>query len=133
MQDANNFVQYSYMKQHIDNSLKMGLTTGIFFIPLLVIAPLLDHFFTSIEDDVEKKERKSQIVVEVLLHLVVLVILWYMIYQILHHTLKKYLRIKMDEHIKDGYGIVGAVVLVGLQKNLIEKLNYLTVSHPIRG
>lgn len=121
------------MKQHIDNSLKMGLTTGIFFIPLLVIAPLLDHFFTSIEDDVEKKERKSQIVVEVLLHLVVLVILWYMIYQILHHTLKKYLRIKMDEHIKDGYGIVGAVVLVGLQKNLIEKLNYLTVSHPIRG
>ena len=133
MQDANNFVKYSYMKQHIDNSLKMGLTTGIFFIPLLVIAPLLDHFFTSIEDDVEKKERKSQIVVEVLLHLVVLVILWYMIYQILHHTLKKYLRIKMDEHIKDGYGIVGAVVLVGLQKNLIEKLNYLTVSHPIRG
>lgn len=133
MQDANNFVKYSYMKQHLENSLKMGLTTGIFFIPLLVIAPLLDHFFTSIEDDVEKKERKSQIVVEVLLHLVVLVMLWYMIYQILHHTLKKYLRIKMDEHIKDGYGIVGAVVLVGLQKNLIEKLNYLTVSHPIRG
>ena len=41
-------------------------------------------------------------------------------------------KIKINKYVHDGYEMVGAVVLVGLQRNLIEKLDYITSTHKSR-
>ena len=45
----------------------------------------------------------------------------------IYQNIIKYFRIDTD--IQD---FVEAIILVGLQKNLIDKLNYITYKHPIR-
>lgn len=117
---------------HIENTLKIGVITSFLFVPLFVISPIVDHQFDSLENDVDSNKSRPKIFIDVMIHLVVLVILSYLFYRIFEHMLKRYMKIKMEDYIRDGYGIVGAVVLAGLQKNLMEKLDYLTSTHAIR-
>ena len=117
---------------HFDNIIKIGIVTVIVFIPLFILSPYIDHKFNSLEKDLEENKTRFQIMAQVMIHLVVLVILSYVVFRLFEHVIERYMKIKINEYIHDGYEMVGAVVLVGLQRNLIEKLEYITSTHKSR-
>ena len=46
--------------------------------------------------------------------------------------LDKYLKIKMKEKSENLVDFISAIVLIGLQANLFDKLEYITYNHPYR-
>ena len=62
-------------------------TYWIYIIVLIFLAPFIDHMFTTLEEDIDKRETNIQILVEIILHTIVLAISWYF----LHKYLRKYL------------------------------------------
>ena len=91
----------------------------IYFIPLLIISPIIDSLF----EKLDKTKNDTRILSEIFFHILVLILLW------------KYLKSFIGTKFKDDTDIsslIQGVVLVGLQKNLIDKLNYITYKHPIR-
>ena len=70
--------------------------------------------------------------IEIIFHLIVISIVWYLLNTYLVLLLEKVLNIKIKEATKTTVGIVGSIALVGLQKNLIDKLKYISYEHPFR-
>jgi len=111
---------------------KIPLFTIIYLLLLIVISPFIDHAFTSLDEDINMKETNFQILSEVILHIIIIAFVWYTI----NHYVPKYigslLNIKIKEATKSAMSVVSSIVLIGLQKNLIEKLEYITITHPFR-
>jgi hypothetical protein len=104
----------------------------VYIVILIFIAPFIDHLFTSLEDDKGKQETNFQIFVEIILHTIVLTISWYFLHKYLKTNLEKIMDIKMKEATKTAIDIISAIALVGLQRNLIQKLKYISYEHPFR-
>lgn len=117
---------------HFENIIKIGIVTVIVFIPLFILSPFVDHKFKTLDEDINQNKTRFQIMMQVMTHLVVLVILSYVVFRLFEHVIEKYMKIKINKYVHDGYEMVGAVVLVGLQRNLIEKLDYITSTHKSR-
>ena len=92
----------------------------------------MDHLFTDLNTDIREKESKLQIFMEVVMHIVVLSVVWYFIRNNLNDFLKHTMKVSIQEHTKTTIDIVSAIALVGLQKNLVAKLDYITSNHPVR-
>ena len=111
---------------------KIPLFTIIYLLLLIVVSPFIDHAFTSLDEDINMKENNFQILGEIILHVIVIAFVWY----IINHYVPKYIgylfNIKIKEATKSAMGVVSSIVLIGLQKNLIEKLEYITLTHPFR-
>jgi len=88
------------------------------YIPLILISPIIDTLFGKLN----KKYSDTRLIIEIFFHIVILIIL--------AKELQKYL-IKLNINGDDTVLIQG-IMLFGLQRNLIEKLNYITYEHPIR-
>ena len=99
----------------------LAKTLIIYFVPLLLLSPIVDHIFGILD----KTKTSIQILVEIFFHILVLIILW----KYIHKFVKNKHKTKMDIDIPI---FVQGIVLVGLQRNLIDKLNYITYKHPIR-
>ena len=112
--------------------LKLIIFTIIYFIILLFISPVIDHFFTTLEQDKAIKETNFQLLSEIILQLIVITIVWYFLHGFLSQYLEHLLNVKMGEATKSGIDLVSAITLIGLQKNLIDKLEYITHEHPFR-
>ena len=112
--------------------LRISIFSIIYILLLIFISPLIDHIFTPLEEDRKLKENNFQILGEIILHLIIISIVWYLLNTYLLILLEGVLNIKIKEATKSTVGIVGSIALVGLQKNLIEKLEYITISHPFR-
>ena len=112
--------------------LRISIFCVIYILLLIFLAPLIDHIFTTLDDDKKLKENNFQILGEIILHLIIISIVWYLLNTYLLILLEGVLNIKIKEATKSTVGIVGSIALVGLQKNLIEKLEYITISHPFR-
>mgnify|MGYP001364000586 CR=1 FL=1 len=112
--------------------LRISLFSIVYVLLLIFIAPFIDHLFTSLEEDKILKENNIQILFEILIHLIVISIVWYLLNTYLVLILEKLLNIKIKEATKTTVGIVGSIALVGLQKNLIDKLKYISYEHPFR-
>ena len=112
--------------------IKLIIFTIIYFIILLFLSPIIDHFFTTLEQDKAIKESNFQILNEIILQLIVITIIWYFLHGILSKYLEHLLNSKMGEATKAGVDLVSAITLIGLQKNLIDKLEYITHEHPFR-
>ena len=78
------------------------------------------------------KESNFQILSEIILQLIVITIVWYFLHGFLSRYLEHLLNVKMGEATKSGIDLVSAITLIGLQKNLIDKLEYITHEHPFR-
>ena len=78
----------------------------------------IDSFFGKLD----KTRGDIRILSEIFFHIFVLILFW------------KYLEsfIETKFKIKGDNSIIQAIILVGLQKNLIDKLNFITYEHPIR-
>ena len=112
--------------------IKLIIFTIIYFIILLFLSPIIDHFFTTLEQDKAIKESNFQILSEIILQLIVITIIWYLLHGFLSKYLENLLNVKMGEATKSGIDLVSAITLIGLQKNLIDKLEYITHEHPFR-
>ena len=112
--------------------LRISIFSVVYILLLIFLAPLIDHIFTSLDEDKKLKENNFQILGEIILHLIIISIVWYLLNTYLLILLEGVLNIKIKEATKSTVGIVGSIALVGLQKNLIEKLEYITISHPFR-
>ena len=112
--------------------LRISIFCVIYILLLIFLAPLIDHIFTTLDDDKKIKENNFQILGEIILHLIIISVVWYLLNTYLVILLEGILNIKIKEATKSTVGIVGSIALVGLQKNLIEKLEYITISHPFR-
>jgi len=91
----------------------------IYFIPIFIISPIIDTFF----GELDKTKGDIRILLEILIHTFVLIILS----KYFESFISK--KIEVDKNILH---IVRGIILVGLQKNLIDKLNYITYKNPIR-
>ena len=112
--------------------IKLIIFTIIYFIILLFISPVIDHFFTTLDQDKTIKESNFQIFGEIILQLIVITIIWYLLHGYLSKYLENILNTEMGEATKAGIDLVSAITLIGLQKNLIDKLEYITHEHPFR-
>ena len=111
---------------------KLSVFSSIYVIVLIFVAPFIDHLFTSLEEDKLIKETNLQILIEIILHVIVLTIAWYWLHQFLRSFLERLLKIKIKEATQTAIDFISALALIGLQKNLIDKLEYITIEHPFR-
>ena len=121
------------MKSIVDNIyVKLAIFSSVYITVLIFFSPAIDHLFTSLEQDKVIKEENWQILIEIILHVVVLVIAWYILHMLLKSFLEKTLNVTVKEHTQTAIDFISAIALVGLQKNLLDKLQYITIEHPFR-
>lgn len=111
---------------------RLSFFSTVYIIILIFISPFIDHIFTSLEQSIDKNESNLQILGEIIIHLIVISIVWYFLHKNLRNYLEIIMNIKIKEATQTAIDIISAIALVGLQKNLIEKLEYITISHPFR-
>lgn len=99
---------------------------------LLIFAPIIDHSFTTLEEDIKLHENNWQILGEIILQLIIVCFMWLTINDYMDIFITKYLGAEIKAPTKMAISIVSSTALVGLQKNLIDKVNYITHKHPFR-
>ena len=121
------------MKNILNNvAFRLALFSSIYIIVLIILSPFIDHLFTSIEEDKKLKENNLQILGEIILHVVVLTISWFYMNKYLKSFLESIFNIEIKAHTSTAIDFIAALALIGLQKNLIDKINYITIEHPFR-
>ena len=117
----------------LDNIIiKISLFSSIYLIILMIVSPIIDHSFTSLDEDINMKENNFQILVEVILHLIIITLFWFYINLYARKYLEKVFNFRIRLATKTAINVVSSIALIGLQKNLIDKLEYITISHPFR-
>jgi hypothetical protein len=111
---------------------KLSIISSIYVIALIFISPIIDHAFTSLEEDKLIKETNLQILSEIIMHVMVLTIMWYFLHNSLKYILQKSLSVKIKETTQTAIDFISALALIGLQTNLIDKLKFITLEHPFR-
>ena len=107
--------------------LQLLVVSFIYIVLFIILAPLLDHIFSPLD----KNKDNYIIFFEVVSQILLLTLLWYYLNRVIQLMLK-YVHIKIRKQEEMSIDIISAIVLIGLQNNLMKKLNYLTNEHPIR-
>jgi len=112
--------------------LRISVFSTIYVVVLIFVSPMIDHMFSSLEEDEQLGENNIQILSEIITHVIVLAIAWFSLHKFLSHHLERYVGLKMKEPTRMAVDFISAIALVGLQSNLIDKLKYITTEHPFR-
>jgi hypothetical protein len=95
---------------------------------LLVFAPMVDHIFYI--DHKLDESTDLEIFMTILIHIILLGILIYIFH---YYVVKKYINyFKLNETYVKIIDLILGLTLVGLQRNLVFKLRYMSNRHPIR-
>ena len=95
---------------------------------LLVFAPMVDHIFYI--DHRLKESTDLEIFITILIHIILLGLLIYLFH---YYVVKKYINyFKLNETYVKIIDLILGLTLVGLQRNLVFKLRYISNRHPIR-
>ena len=116
------------MKRHLIDIVKIILVIIVYVSILLLIGPMIDHFFTSLQKD----ETNLEILSEIMAQLITVSIIWHYLNQIIFKLINNYINIKNIKYIDRIIGIVSGIMLIGLQTHLHNKLKYITHEHPLR-
>ena len=111
---------------------KISLFSTVYLLILITVSPFIDHLFTSLDEDIIVKENKLQILGEIIGQVITIAIVWYAINLYVSKFLEKTFTIKIAVATKTAINVISSIALIGLQKNLIDKLEYITLSHPFR-
>ena len=95
---------------------------------LKFFSPIIDHEF----GELDKSKSNIKILFEIMMQILVLSISWYYFHNFMKFLLDKYLKIKMKDKSENLVDFISAIVLIGLQANLFDKLEYITYNHPYR-
>lgn len=98
---------------------------------LILFSPIIDHTFTTLDQDKLLKETNMEILVEIIAHVVVLTVTFLLLDK-LTYIIIKLIRVKNFAAYKTTAELLTAITLIGLQRNLMSKLNYITHEHPFR-
>ena len=104
----------------------------VYLYVLIGVSPMIDHQFTDLQTDIRENKSYFQILLEISVHIVILAVAWYLFHSNLKSLLERILKVKVLQHTDKSISIVSGLVLVGLQKNLLDKLEFVTSNHPIR-
>ena len=95
---------------------------------LLVFAPMVDHIFYI--DHKLDESTDLEIFMTILVHIILLGILIYLFH---YYIVKKYINyFKLNQTYIKVVDLILGLTLVGLQRNLVFKLRYMSNRHPIR-
>ena len=112
----------------MNNFIYIFLLLIIIIFILLIFAPLIDHLFYV--DHKLEKISELKIFGLIIIHIILLGILIYLFH---YYIVKKYIKyFKLNDTYVKIIDLVISLILVGLQRNLIYKLRYLSSKHPIR-
>ena len=116
------------LKKHLLDVIKIVVIILIYVTVLFILAPLVDHAFTSLHKD----ETNFEIMSEIILQLITVSIIWYYVNSVMIFLISKYINLKGISRIESVISIVSGLMFVGLQTHLKSKLNYITHEHPFR-
>jgi len=117
----------------IDNiPLKLSIITVIYLIVLIFASPFIDHLFTPLEDFEKDKDNNLSILSEIVVHVMILSVFWYYLHKYIQLLLYSLFDIKIKTVTQTSVDFISAIALVGLQRNLIQKLRYISYEHPFR-
>mgnify|MGYP000947934023 FL=1 len=95
---------------------------------LLVFAPMVDHVFYL--DHKIEESTDLEVFIVILVHIILVGVLIYLFH---FYIVRKYIRyFKLNETYIKIIDLILGLTLVGLQRNLVYKLRYLSNRHPIR-
>ena len=95
---------------------------------LLVFAPMVDHIFYI--DHKLDESTDLEIFITIIIHIILLGLLIYLFH---YYVVKKYINyFKLNETYVKIIDLILGLTLVGLQRNLVFKLRYISNRHPIR-
>ena len=95
---------------------------------LLVFAPIIDHVFYL--DHKIDESTDLEVFIIILVHIMLLGVLIYLFH---FYIVRKYIKFfKLNETYIKIIDLILGLTLVGLQRNLVYKLRYLSNRHPIR-
>ena len=95
---------------------------------LLVFAPMVDHIFYI--DHKLKETKDFKIYMAILIHIILLGVFIYLFH---YYIVKNYINyFKLNKIYIKIIDLIIGLTLVGLQRNLIYKLRYMSNKHPIR-
>jgi hypothetical protein len=109
---------------------KIFVFTVVYVSVLIIISPIIDNLFSSLEEDLDKKENKLQIFLEIVIQLVIVSVLWYYLHEFLRSTVEKIFNLQIKSPTENAISFISSIALIGLQKNLLDKLEYITDIHP---
>ena len=112
---------------HFERIAKLLVICIIYITSLIVISPIVDHTFGKLDED----ESNGLILTEIISQIILISIIWYYYSLILKRFIKVYLHENISGH-EVVIDVVTAVGLIGLQYNMIQKLEYITHEHPFR-
>jgi hypothetical protein len=110
----------------------ISVVTTVYIVILIIVSPMVDHFFDKLPADIRERDPNPIILLEIIGHIIVLSIAWFLIDKYASYFLRIYANIRIADNTQTAVDIVSGVALVGLQKNLIAKLTYITGEHPFR-
>jgi len=116
-----------FIKIHLERLVKLMLICIIYILSLLVISPIIDHSLGKLDET----ESNSLILFEIISQILVISIIWYYYSMFMKQFIRYYLKENIDGH-EVVIDIVTAIGLIGLQSNMIKKLEYITHEHPFR-
>ena len=95
---------------------------------LLVFAPMVDHIFYI--DHKLDESTDLEIFMTILIHIILLGTLIYLFH---YYIVKKYINyFKLNDTYVKIIDLILGLTLVGLQRNLVFKLRYISSRHPVR-
>ena len=104
--------------------INISIYSVLYFTVLVHISSIIDNLFTDLDTDIKMGVSKRRITIDIVCHLLVIVLSLYFVHLVLKETMQKY--IPFGPHTNDSINIVCGISLVGLQRNLIDKLKYIT-------
>ena len=121
----NNYILYIIMKFNFISVFFLAILSATL---LLVFAPMVDHLFYI--DHKLDESTDLEIFMTILIHIILLGILIYIFH---YYIVKKYIKyFKLNETYIKVIDLILGLTLVGLQRNLVFKLRYMSNRHPIR-
>jgi len=119
-----------YMK--LVKIIHISVVVTVYIVILIIVSPIVDHIFDELPTDIREQDSNTTILLEIIGHIIVLSIVWFMIHKYASYFLRIYAKIQVADNTQTAVDIIAGVALVGLQKNLIAKLTYITGEHPFR-
>jgi len=115
------------MRNILSEIFQIGVITIVYITILLLVAPIIDGYFTKLDE----AEHLYEILVESMVQMIMVGIVWYYLNKIMRYIIKDKIHINKMNKYKNIISIVAGVAFIGLQSHLISKLEYLAKLHPI--
>ena len=116
----------------LQSYLKFIILISLLTIVFILIGPMVDHLFSTLTEDEKKNLSNVQILKEIILHIILICIIWTLYQLYINELIVKTFKIKLTDINNIILNIVLSILLIGTQKNLIDKINYITFEHPFR-